>query len=53
MLFIELSLIHILEAKGIEFNYDTARYNERGTLNFIYLKEEIGGFGVHLAGKDS
>lgn len=42
-----------LEAKGIEFNYDTARYNERGALNFIYLKEEIGGFGVHLAAKDS
>lgn len=40
-----------LEAKGVAFDYDTARYDEKGNLCFIYIKQEIGGFGVHLVNK--
>ena len=37
-----------LERQGIELDYDSARYDEKGKMNFIYLKEEFGGFAVHL-----
>lgn len=37
-----------LKRMGVEFNEDTATYDEKGNLKFIYLKDEIGGFAVHL-----
>ncbi len=37
-----------LKRMGVEFNEDTAQYDDKGNLKFIYLKDEIGGFAVHL-----
>lgn len=37
-----------LKRMGVEFNEETAQYDEKGNLKFIYLNEEIGGFAVHL-----
>lgn len=37
-----------LEAKGFTFAEETAKYNEDGTMKFIYLSGEFGGFAVHL-----
>ena len=37
-----------LERQGIELDYDSVQYDENGKMNFIYLKEEFGGFAVHL-----
>ncbi|MBD5161615.1 MAG: VOC family protein [Oscillibacter sp.] len=37
-----------LEAKGFAFDPDTAKHKPDGTLNAIYLKDEICGFAVHL-----
>ena len=40
-----------LEARGFAFDPSTAKYKADGTLNAIYLTEEICGFAVHLVGK--
>jgi len=40
-----------LEAKGVAFDRSTAKYKADGTLNAIYLQDEICGFAVHLVGK--
>lgn len=40
-----------LETQGIAFDYDTAKYDAKGSLNAIYMKEEIGGFAFHLVRK--
>jgi len=37
-----------LERKGFEINTDTLVYNSEGRLQTVYLKEEIGGFAIHL-----
>lgn len=37
-----------LESKGFVFDPDTAKHKPDGTLNAIYLKDEICGFAVHL-----
>lgn len=37
-----------LERKGIALDYDSAKYDEKGNMTFIYLKEEFGGFAVHM-----
>lgn len=37
-----------LERKGIALDYDSAQYDAKGNMTFIYLKEEFGGFAVHL-----
>ena len=37
-----------LERKGIELDYGSAKYDDKGRMNFIYLKDEFGGFAVHL-----
>lgn len=39
--------VFFLESRGVEFNYDTATYKD-GKMNFIYFKDEVAGFGVHL-----
>lgn len=40
-----------LSRKGCEFNMDTAAYDEDGHLKVVYLKDEFGGFAVHLVNK--
>ena len=40
-----------LEARGFTFNDATAKFKADGTLNAIYLTDEICGFAVHLVGK--
>ena len=37
-----------LQARGVEFDMDTAAYTDKGALKFIYIKGEFGGFAVHL-----
>lgn len=37
-----------LETRGFAFRPETAKYKADGTLNAVYLKDEIGGFAVHL-----
>lgn len=39
-----------LEKRGVEFDYDTAVYNN-DSLEFIYAKDSIAGFAVHLLRK--
>ncbi len=41
--------IYYLERRGFEFNYDTVKKDSTGKIIAIYLKNEIGGFAVHLA----
>ncbi len=36
---------------GVEFDMDTAKKDNKGNLKAVYLKEEIGGFAVHLVQK--
>lgn len=40
-----------LEARGFAFDESTAKHKPDGTLNAVYLKDEICGFAVHLVGK--
>ncbi len=40
--------IYQLERKGIEFDYDSASRKEDGSIKAIYMKNEIGGFAIHL-----
>jgi 2-dehydro-3-deoxyphosphogluconate aldolase/(4S)-4-hydroxy-2-oxoglutarate aldolase len=40
-----------LESKGVQFDPGTAVYTEAGKLKLIYLKNEIGGFAIHLIQK--
>lgn len=37
-----------LERQGIELDYSSVQKDAKGKINFIYLKDEIGGFAVHL-----
>ena len=36
------------ESLGYEFDLDSATYDEKGNMKFIYFKDDIGGFGIHL-----
>ena len=36
---------------GYKFNEESAKRDAKGNLKAIYLKEEIGGFAVHLVQK--
>ena len=44
---VERAIFH-LSRKGIKFDEDSATFNDDGTRKFIYLADEIGGFGIHL-----
>jgi 2-dehydro-3-deoxyphosphogluconate aldolase/(4S)-4-hydroxy-2-oxoglutarate aldolase len=44
---VERAVYH-LERRGVKFDYDTARYDKAGKLNFIYVAGEIGGFAFHI-----
>ena len=39
-----------LTERGFAFNMESAKYKADGTLNAIYLADEICGFAVHLVG---
>lgn len=43
--------IYHLNLRGIEFDMNTAKYDEKGNLKSIYLKIEYGGFALHLIQK--
>ena len=36
------------EAQGYEFDEESATYDAKGNMKFIYFKDEIGGFAIHL-----
>ncbi len=40
--------VYHLKSQGVDFDMDTALYNEKGAMKFIYIKGEFGGFAVHL-----
>ncbi|WP_312693849.1 VOC family protein [Caproiciproducens sp.] len=40
-----------LASKGVEFDEETANYDENGKLATIYMKNDIAGFAVHLLQK--
>ena len=40
--------VYHLGKKGIEVDESSATFNADGSRKFIYLKDEIGGFGIHL-----
>ncbi len=37
-----------LEQRGFSVRPDTAKYRKDGTLNAIYLQQEVCGFAIHL-----
>ena len=41
-----------LESRGYAVDMSTVRYRPDGTMNSVYLKDEIGGFAVHVLKKD-
>lgn len=43
--------VYQLQCKGVEVDMSTAKYDNDGNLTVVYLKEEIGGFAVHLVKK--
>lgn len=40
--------VYQLESRGIAIDESTAKYDESGRMTAVYLKEQIGGFAVHL-----
>ncbi|MBR2392058.1 MAG: bifunctional 4-hydroxy-2-oxoglutarate aldolase/2-dehydro-3-deoxy-phosphogluconate aldolase [Elusimicrobiaceae bacterium] len=40
-----------LEKAGIQINWESSGYNPDGSLRVVYLKEEVGGFALHLLQK--
>ena len=48
--YIERAVYH-LERQGVVFDESTAKKDDKGNLKAIYLKDEIGGFAVHLVQK--
>lgn len=40
-----------LKRLGVEFLEETKQYDDKDNLKVVYLKDEIGGFAVHLLGK--
>lgn len=43
--------VSYLNMKGFAFSEETAKYDTKGNLTAIYLKDEIGGFAIHLVQK--
>jgi 2-dehydro-3-deoxyphosphogluconate aldolase/(4S)-4-hydroxy-2-oxoglutarate aldolase len=48
--YIDRAIYH-LEARGFSFNQDSRKYDKNGKFTAVYLKEELGGFAVHLVQK--
>lgn len=40
--------VYFLERNGVQLDMNTAKYDAAGKMTFIYIKEEIGGFAIHL-----
>ena len=49
--YIERAVNYLSTVLGVEFNEESAKTDAKGALKAIYLKEEIGGFAVHLVQK--
>ena len=49
--FIDRAVNYMSSVLGAEFDESSAKYDDKGRLKAIYLKEEIGGFAVHLVNK--
>lgn len=49
--YIERAMNYMTTVLGAEFDENTAKKDAKGNLKAIYLKEEIGGFAVHLVQK--
>ena len=49
--YIERAVNYLSTVLGVEFNEESAKRDAKGNLKAIYLKEEIGGFAVHLVQK--
>lgn len=43
--------IYSLSNKGVEFNEETRSLDEKGRTKNIYIKDEIGGFAIHIMKK--
>ena len=41
----------LAERMGVEFNEETAKYDAKGNLTIVYLKDEVCGFALHLVKK--
>ena len=49
--YIDRAVNYLENVLGVEFDAESAKRDAKGTLKAIYLKEEIGGFAVHLVQK--
>ena len=49
--YIERAVNYLSSVLGVEFDETTAKTDAKGKMKAIYLKEEIGGFAVHLLQK--
>ena len=49
--YIERALNYLSSVLGVEFDEASAKTDAKGKLKAIYMKEEIGGFAVHLVNK--
>ena len=49
--YIERAMNYMENVLGVEFDQATAKRDDKGVLKAIYLKEELGGFAVHLVQK--
>lgn len=43
--------MHFFASQGFEFDEDSITYDDNGKPKFVYLKDEIAGFGVHFVNK--
>jgi 2-dehydro-3-deoxyphosphogluconate aldolase/(4S)-4-hydroxy-2-oxoglutarate aldolase len=49
--YIDRAVNYLSTVLGVEFDESTAKKDDKGKLKAIYMKEEIGGFAVHLVNK--
>lgn len=49
--YIDRAVNYLSSVLGVEFDESTAKTDAKGKLKAIYMKEEIGGFAVHLVNK--
>lgn len=49
--YIERAVNYLSSVLGVEFDETTAKTDAKGKMKAIYLKEEIGGFAIHLVQK--
>ena len=49
--YIDRAVNYLSSVLGVEFDEYTAKTDAKGKLKAIYMKEEIGGFAVHLVNK--